>query len=156
MERWSGSTDRHRRALCGPALLSTYRRDYREGAVRRMGSAPLSIVTRDAAVFYGPFGPFTGGAYEATTAGNLAFEATAVDARENECVRVEARATVGDQSEQTTHQLRCDVGCPLRLIGLERRARSVAGRLRMVAAAGLCRRGRLEPEASFKWRRAVA
>jgi hypothetical protein len=136
MERWSGSTDRHRRALCGPALLSTYRRDYREGAVRRMGSAPLSIVTRDAAVFYGPFGPFTGGAYEATTAGNLAFEATAVDARESE--------------------LRCDVDCPLRFIGLERRARSVAGRLRMVAAAGLCRRGRLEPEASFKWRRAVA
>jgi hypothetical protein len=47
----------------GRAFSVLIGRDYRDGAVRRMGSAPLSIVARDAAVFYGPFGLSAGRVY---------------------------------------------------------------------------------------------
>src|SRR5436305_7599909 len=59
---------RPRRPRCSPRFAVLIGRDYREGAVRRRGSAPLSIVARDRAVFYGPFGLSAGGAYGATTA----------------------------------------------------------------------------------------
>ena len=69
-----------------------------------------------------------GGALE-RLAGDLALEAAAVSAGEDERGRVEERAALGDEREQAAHQLRRDVDRPPRLLGLQRCAVAVAAEL---------------------------